>query len=232
MSSHERSHAHQPAPWFVSRGIAVAHCLLGSIATIALGISGKLGWYVHPRYFAFTMTMSALVLIVALVALIMAARSRGSAPEPDAHESPVSRLATVTSLTTLAVVFVALFLVPPATLSSAATEGHDIALDAGAQNGDTEGSNEALLGYVVADTDDPENIFFVTRLRISCCAVDATPVGSPVYFPGWQREFNAEQWVEVQGAFGSNPSATNRLEEVIIPESVSAAEEPKDPYVY
>lgn len=232
MSSHESSHAHQPAPWLVSRGIALAHCLLGSIATIALGISGKLGWYVHPRYFAFTMTMSALVIIVAFIALVMVARSRGGAPEPDAHEPPVSRLVAVTSLMTLAVVFVALFLVPPATLSSAAAAGHDIVLDAGAQNGTAEGSNGALLGYIVADTDDSENIFFVTRLRISCCAVDATPVGSPVYFPGWQREFKAEQWVEVQGSFGANPSATNRLEQIVIPESVSAAEEPKDPYVY
>nr|WP_256448987.1 DUF1980 domain-containing protein [Leucobacter chinensis] len=206
--------------------------MLGSIATIALGISGKLGWYVHPRYFAFTMAMSALVLILALIALICAARSRHGISAPDTHEPPVSRLVAAISFTTLAVVFVALFLVPPATLSSAATEGHDVALDAGAQSARSEGSQDTLLGYVVADTDDPENIFFVTRLRISCCAVDATPVGSPVYFPGWQREFEAEQWVEVQGLFGANPSATNRLEQVIIPESVSAVEEPKDPYVY
>src|SRR5690606_27041095 len=63
------------------------------------------------------------------------------------------------------------------------------------------GKQVKLTGFVVADTDD--EVFFVSRFVLSCCAVDARPIGVPVYKPGWQDDYSPDQWIEVKGVFSN-----------------------------
>jgi uncharacterized repeat protein (TIGR03943 family) len=94
------------------------------------------------------------------------------------------------------------------------------------------GKTPTLVGFVTPDLDDPTNVFYVARFVITCCAVDAQPIGVPVYLPGWQEQFNADDWVSVTGVFVSNPSADSFQVTVLSPSDISATEQPAQPYVY
>jgi putative membrane protein len=89
-----------------------------------------------------------------------------------------------------------------------------------------------ITGFVSADPDDPEDVFYVTRFVVTCCAVDAQPVGVPVYQPGWGSTLETDEWVRVTGPFASNPSAESRQPLAVMPEGVQQVDQPADPYVY
>ncbi len=90
----------------------------------------------------------------------------------------------------------------------------------------------ALLGFITPDGEDPDNLFYVSRFVVTCCAVDAQPLGVPVYLPGWQSTFDEGAWVEVSGPFVSNPSRSSTQAIVIEPDSVEAVEQPREPYLF
>jgi putative membrane protein len=89
-----------------------------------------------------------------------------------------------------------------------------------------------ITGFVSADPDDPEDVFYVTRFVVTCCAVDAQPVGVPVYQPGWSSTLQKDEWVRVTGPFASNPSAGSRQPLAVMPQGVQQVDQPADPYVY
>jgi putative membrane protein len=88
-----------------------------------------------------------------------------------------------------------------------------------------------VIGFVVADRDNP-GTFFVTRFVVSCCAVDAQPVGIPVYEPGFEQQFAPESWVRVVGEFVMNPDPTSSHPLVLRPFEILPAEQPRDPYLF
>jgi len=89
-----------------------------------------------------------------------------------------------------------------------------------------------VTGFVTADPADPENVFYVSRFVITCCAVDAQPVGVPVYQQGWTTSFEKNQWVRVTGTFDIDPSRSSAQPIAVIPSDVKHVEQPSDPYLY
>ncbi|MCU1445300.1 TIGR03943 family protein [Cryobacterium sp.] len=89
-----------------------------------------------------------------------------------------------------------------------------------------------LTGFVLPDTDDPENVFYVARFVVTCCAVDAQPIGVPVYLPGWSNTYTTDAWVEVAGTFTPNPSGLAKAALAVEPATIESVEQPSDPYVY
>ncbi len=87
-----------------------------------------------------------------------------------------------------------------------------------------------VTGFAVG-SDDP-NIYFLSRFLISCCAVDAQPVGVPVYDPGWSARFPAGTWLDVSGSFTSGADVTAAPAFVLRPSAVEIIEEPRNPYVF
>ena len=88
-----------------------------------------------------------------------------------------------------------------------------------------------VLGFVSADPDN-DDVFFVTRFVVSCCSVDAQPVGVPVTLPGWQDTWSAESWVQVSGEFVVNPNLDQSHPLVVRPENIQPAEQPREPYLF
>lgn len=88
-----------------------------------------------------------------------------------------------------------------------------------------------VIGFV---TPDPvaDDVFFVTRFTITCCAVDAQPIGVPVYMPGWSSTFQPGDWVEVTGEFASNRSSASPAPLAVAPSGVISVDEPSEPYLY
>jgi putative membrane protein len=89
-----------------------------------------------------------------------------------------------------------------------------------------------LTGFVLPDADDPDNVFYVARFVVTCCAVDAQPIGVPVYQPGWSNDYDTDDWVQVEGTFSPNPSGTAAASLAIDPTTITAVDQPSDPYVY
>ncbi|TXK20010.1 TIGR03943 family protein [Homoserinibacter sp. GY 40078] len=237
--------------------------LIGVAGITWLAATGRLGLYIHPRYFVFTIVMAVIAGVVAIVAFAVLPSSREGAHDDHDH-APLSptrqRWATGGTLALIAVTAVVVLALPPATLTSNTAEQRSV--NASATSGDASpqlagadtsaftvkdwanmlrqgadaaslaGESPTLVGFVTPDPDDPENVFFVARFVVTCCAVDATPVGVPVYLPGWQDDHPVDGWVEVTGRFIENPSATSAEVVVVDPASVDAVEEPTDPYVY
>jgi uncharacterized membrane protein YcgQ (UPF0703/DUF1980 family) len=67
---------------------------------------------------------------------------------------------------------------------------------------------------------------------VTCCAVDAQPIGVPVYHPGWQNEYKTDSWVTTTSGFHANPDAAGRESIVLIPDVITPTAQPAQPYVY
>ncbi|RFA17087.1 TIGR03943 family protein [Subtercola boreus] len=94
------------------------------------------------------------------------------------------------------------------------------------------GRAASITGFVTPDADDPDAVFFVARFVVTCCAVDAQPVGVAVYQPGWQSSYPVDSWVSVDGTFGADPSVLSAASIVLQPDRIAAIAQPSDPYVY
>lgn len=88
-----------------------------------------------------------------------------------------------------------------------------------------------VVGFVAADPDNAD-AFFVTRFVVSCCSVDAQPVGVPVSLPGWQSTWEAESWVRITGEFVVNPDLNQSHPLVLRPETIVPTEQPREPYLF
>ena len=92
------------------------------------------------------------------------------------------------------------------------------------------GKEVDVVGFVFHPKGAPEDVFYVSRFSVTCCAVDARPLGLPVYSPGWQEEFEEDSWVRVTGSFAETEE--DIAEPVVVtPESIEPTERPEDPYV-
>lgn len=89
-----------------------------------------------------------------------------------------------------------------------------------------------VSGFIVPDPDDPENVFYVSRFLVTCCAVDAQPLGVPVHQPGWASAYAADDWVEVAGIFTLNPSRSSTQALAVSPASITPIDQPSDPYLF
>lgn len=169
-------------------------------------------------------------------------------------------LLTAASILLIAATTAVLLVVPPTTLTSGTVAQRDINASAAGPAADSpalvagdgsaftvkdwagllrQGADAQFLadaqpditGFVTPDADDPDNVFYVARFVVTCCAVDAQPVGVPVYLPGWREQHPVDSWVQVTGRFVANPSASSMQAMVIDPREVVAVDQPADPYV-
>jgi uncharacterized repeat protein (TIGR03943 family) len=241
-------------------GAALA--LVGVIATIWLAATGRLTLYVHPRYTLLTVMMAVLTLLLLVLAAAVGVSSDADEDSDHDHVTRVSafgRLLIWSKAAVLICAALALLVIPPATLSSSARQNRELvtsgqALDStkvaalvGADPATfsvkdwaallSQGGPEAVLGkqvnlsgYVLDR--GKEDVFFIARLVVSCCAVDAQPIGVPVYRPGWRAEVEPGAWITIEGAFVNNPSRDSQESVAIGVGSLAHIDEPDQPYVF
>ncbi len=89
-----------------------------------------------------------------------------------------------------------------------------------------------LTGFVSPDPRGSADVFYLSRFVVTCCAVDAQPVGVPVYRPTWKDTLKPNQWVHVTGAFAANPSTSSDAPIALTPAQLSKTDVPAQPYLY
>jgi putative membrane protein len=104
------------------------------------------------------------------------------------------------------------------------------------------GQKVKVSGFVVHLPELPENYLFVSRFILTCCAVDAYPVGLPVKLSQNRSLYPPDTWLEIEGemltddlAIDSQQMKQTSLSQrqlVINARSVQKIPTPADPYGY
>lgn len=245
----------------VSRWQGVVLSLIGLVATIWLGLTGQLALYIHPRYFVFTIIMAVIAAVLALAAFAFTPATQDEHEHTPGSRSRWGWLWPAGSTLTIIAAVVGLLVLPPSTLTTATVAQRDLngsasaltlkasaltstgdysaftvrdwasLLRSGAGQDFFADKTATVTGFVTPDKTDA-NVFFVTRFVVTCCAVDAQPIGVPVYHPGWQDEYKTDSWVTVSSSFRANPNAASRETIVLVPDSITPTAQPAQPYVY
>lgn len=240
---------------FMERWQGIFLCLIGSVAALWLGATHQLNLYIHPRYIVFTVVLS-------LIAVVLATLSFIGPRDHDAPKQRTAASLGVACLCAAAVVGLLVAKPTILTTATATQRGINSGVNIGMKTTDAvplfgggdyesftvkdwasllgqtseisfyQGKSADIVGFVAPDPDDAQNTFFVSRFVISCCAVDARPIGVPVYMPGWRSQYKPDDWVHVKGGFISNPSTQSGQRIVVKPEAILAVPQPKEPYVY
>jgi uncharacterized repeat protein (TIGR03943 family) len=230
------------------------------VATVWLGATNQLILYIHPRYVVFTVIMAVIGLVL-VVASFIDRPDHDHDDRSTSLKTVLSVVATVLTLgVAVALVVVPPATLTTATAdqrvinsvnvgSSSASVASSASASSGAsakysvldwstllrQTSDSSfyaGKAVDVVGFVTPDTDDPSNLFYLSRFVITCCAVDAQPVGVPVYLADWKSHYKSNEWVRITGQFVSNPSRKSEQSIALLPQKTSKVKQPSDPYLY
>ena len=212
-----------------------------------LGIEGELDLYIHPRYIMFTIVMSAIGLALVLADMYYSKKSK--------HTDR----ARLTLLPLLIVLVAGILLpartLTSSTVSQRTTDSRSVITTTETQPIDSlfAGSSRGLkmidwdrllttnsdpsyyvnkparISGFVYDAGQGQNTMQLSRFVLTCCAVDAQPIGVPVQIENWQDAYYQDKWLEVEGEFRlRETSQGERL--VLIPDSITEIDEPDNPY--
>ena len=231
-----------------------------AVVSLWLAAEGMLGFYIHPRYNIFTISMA--VIAVVLVAIAVTAKAE---PHHHDHEPTRPRRARGiegASLTAVTALVLGALILPPATLSSATAENRssnevDALGGANIPEGDVGAEIFATLTVrdwasllsqnqnpsfyrgkpvstvgIVTVSESSDDVFLLTRFVVTCCAVDAQPVSIPVYLPGWQQDLAVDSWVRIEGGFQPSPSGATQAPVILVPVEITPEEVPREPYLF
>jgi putative membrane protein len=231
------------------------------VATLWLAAGSQLVLYIHPRYVIFTAIMATLALVFVVAGLVVKGYDEESTPAAKGWRGVLGVLTlAICAMMLVAMVALPPATLSSATAqqrdingsgsgSSSQTVSNVSSAPAGAfakftvqdwasllrQTNDLsfyEGKPVNVVGFITPDSADPSNVFYVSRFVITCCAVDAQPIGVPVYMANWTSSFHADDWVRATGSFVSNPSHTSQQSIALVPASVNKMDTPSDPYLY
>lgn len=214
-----------------------------AVYILRLAFEDKLALYIHPRYEIFTIVLSVIGLVLAIVSFY--------------SSSAKLNLKNTFSILPLLLILSAALIMPPRSLTSFSLEQRSVdnssPVEAGSQtlsyySGSSKNLSVAEWSRLLDSNSDPifyanrevdvsgfvydvgsQDSFQVVRFVVTCCTVDAQPTGLTVYQPNWRSKFKQDQWVQVAGKISTNPDKT-KTDLVIIPESIVKIEEPDNPY--
>ncbi|MCU1508287.1 MAG: hypothetical protein QOI02_1601 [Actinomycetota bacterium] len=232
------------------------------VATVWLGLTDQLILYIHPRYVVFTLIMGLIALVLIVSSFVQRPDDDHDHQEPRGRLRGILAGTGGVVVVVLAVAMLAIppatlssatvaqrdingsalgnnrKSIAQASSASASASAKFTVLDWSSLLRQTSDpafyANKPadVVGFISPDPDDPANVFYVSRFVITCCAVDAQPVGVPVYLPNWTGTFKKDQWVRVTGAFATNPSSTSRQQLALGVDAIAAVPKPKAPYLY
>lgn len=261
-SEHASEHDPSRARALGSRWLGIGLATVISVVTLGLGLTGRLNLYISPESIWFACAAAVVTLAGAIWSCTLPlgdegdhGHDHGDADDSQAQTAPRRSLAVVGTVTGGVVasgVVLAALVLPPASLSvelAMSRVGEQTALFAGADDvtlgvADTatfgvgdwasvfatatntaayDGKTVTLTGFVTPTDADGVNL---TRLVITHCVIDAQPATLPVTIDA--GEFDTGQWVEVEGTVKADADGSLHVD----PTTVTAIDEPQDPYEY
>lgn len=218
-----------------------------ALYVLQLGISDKLNLYIHPRYIIFTLVMS-------LLCLIVLGLSHYFTVEKDSHHSSKLLYIPLVFLLTSALLIPTKSLTS-ATVSQRSIDSGSIVSTQNSQpintlfSGSSRGLKLADWSRLLATNSDPNyylnrpakisgfiydpnlgtDTVWMARFVLTCCAVDAQPIGVPVYIENWRETYEEDQWIEAKGEFLLKQTTGGEIL-VLVPTTLNTIEQPRNPY--
>jgi uncharacterized repeat protein (TIGR03943 family) len=235
--------------------------LIGTAATLWLALTGKLELYVHPRYVVFNVCMALIAAVVAIAGFVMRPEHSDEPDgHTGAEPAKPGRLRAAGSLLIITAAVLGLLVIPPSPLTAEAASHRDLNVSGTLSRHQTNDllpndpgtftvrdwasllryspgdkyftdKTAAVTGFITADPTDPTNVLYVTRFVVSCCTVDAQPVGVPVRHPGWQKEYKTGNWITATGKFAHNPNQNSPNTLIMTDPQITLTAEPQRPYL-
>jgi putative membrane protein len=234
--------------------------LLFNVYTLSLYFNQQLTLYIHPRYILFTVVLSAASLVACGAGFVLTAWHVANGGVADRVAWRPSFTLLVAGLVLLCAFALPARTLSSDTADQRSSNFNSTQVGAsGSEAGNTltlfgavtarltiadwvsafnletnpsfyAGKKVDVVGFVFRPEGAPPDVFYVSRFRVTCCAVDAQPIGLPVRSPGWQERFEDDAWVRVVGSFVETEG--NIAEPVVIePRSVEPTNQPENPYV-
>lgn len=244
----------------VQRWRGVILIIAALVATAWLALNNQLILYIHPRYIVFTVVMAAIALVLVIASFLL--RPGHNHDEPQTRsQARLSTVASLLAVgVALAMIVVPPATLTSATVAQRDINSSGVGAEVQSVD-DASDSSDAVFaaftvldwasllrqtsdtsfyaskpvdvtGFVTEDSSDPDNVFYVSRFVVTCCAVDAQPVGVPVYLPGWRDQHAVDDWVEVTGQFATNSSQSSTEQIALMPETITPVGEPSEPYLF
>lgn len=216
---------------------------------IQLSVNRTLTLYIHPRYSVFTVVLASVgLLLICLGAIFKKPAEHGHTQHQD----------SLRSWTPLLFMLFFIVLIPARSLSSAtvsqrATDSASFSSSKASLQSMFSGSSKGLMladwfQLITTNTDasyyknkpvhirgfiydaglGPDTVW-LAQFVVTCCAVDAQPIGVPVAIPRWRDTYKQDQWLEVEGEF-QNAQTAQGEQLVLQPKSITAIEQPRNPY--
>jgi putative membrane protein len=228
---------------------------LFSVYVSILYATGKITFFIHPRYVTFTYVFALLAAFVACVGFVLWWERRNKPVDEHHHEKKPGKLSGVWQYGAIVLTLVVAFVLPVRPLSIATaqqreidfnslsynqkgaldsffrdSEGYDLGDWVVTLNYDPDPANYVgkkvrVSGFAYKSDSLPAGTFRLARFVITCCAVDARPVGLLVK----DTSVTDNKWYEVQGEFALDKESS---ELVIISSNIKQIDEPKDPYIF
>jgi putative membrane protein len=240
-------------PWLSEYWQGIVLTFTACAVTLWLGAAGKLDLYIHPRYILFTVVMGLMALAILLFGMWHGQGTRGLTARTSLPglllgitcmilclSLVVTRPAPLTSsiASQRGVNTASLDLSTSATDVTSSISGSDYSrltvkewaslLGQTSDPGFFVGKKVQLTGFVTPIKEDSDS-FYISRFVVTCCAVDARPIGVPVKMPGWQAVYKENQWLQLKGEFIKNIDQASPAV-VVDSESIQKINEPDNPY--
>jgi uncharacterized repeat protein (TIGR03943 family) len=212
------------------------------VKSLVLSAQGRLGAYIHPRFFTFTALLCFVGLLLIIASYLQPSESTTSHNHKNTHWRTTFYL----------LVAIATAMMPPLSLSSSSVinRGSDTYAAASpkltarydqfsikewsgllSQTNDSlsfVGKPIAFEGFVSRLPSD-EKPGLISRFGVTCCAIDAQPISLPI-----RSELLSgtavNQWLRIKGVWQRDNTSDKGI--VMQLSEVTQIEQPKEPYVY
>lgn len=94
------------------------------------------------------------------------------------------------------------------------------------------GKEVNVTGFVFKPKDYPADMFLASRFLVSCCAVDARPIGLPVRLQGWDAQYASDEWLNVSGKFELEEVNGEQVLVIVPVTNPEKTAQPARPYIY
>lgn len=248
-------------------GLDTIAVLAWGLLLLKYTIAGDLRLLIHPNYFSLVLISSIILLIIGTTKAILIIFY----PQEDNNNSDhLTLFPPGVGSSILLIVAIAGFLIPPKILTSQTAIQRGVSdlpltrVKPQAFNTSTKPETRSLIdwirtlnaypepdayqglpanvsGFVLHLPELPDNYLLLSRFVITCCAVDAYPIGIPVKLNTSRNDYPVDSWLKITGSMmtetlpSQDRSDDNNKEKrqlVLVAQSIQNIPTPNDPYNY
>lgn len=245
---------------------AIAIFLWGSLL-FKYVITGQLRLLIHPNYFRLVLVTSLIFLSIGIIQILLIVINRQANDSQNEH---IVLFPRGVSSSILLVIAIAGFLIPPKILTSQTAMQRGVSdlpltrikpqafrtstkpetrslidwvrtLNAYPEPDAYQGLPANISGFVLHLAELPDNYIVLSRFVITCCAVDAYPIGIPVKLTTSRHNYPPDSWLEIKGEMMTetlpskdriSATTTKKRQLVLAAQSIAKIPTPSDPYNY